>query len=149
MICVVLALVGCTRPASPPSQVEITLIPEFESEFDRLFLSQEPLRYQDNVQFLSSINGVKLNRKDAELVRTKLKAFLSAKTDDRPHAQDSELTGTASPIAFLRLKSVQVLATIGTKEDAAFIRGINAKVETEHPSFDEVCQKAIKKLKTR
>ena len=149
IVCTVCVVVGCSRQATPVPQVETGLIPEFESKFDRLFLSQEPLRYQDNVQFLSSIQNTKLSPKEIELVSDKLKAFLSAKSDGRPYAQDSQLTGVASPIAFLRLQAVQILADVGTEEDAAFIRGLDPKAEGEHPVFDEECQKAIKELETR
>jgi hypothetical protein len=57
-------------------------------------------------------------------------------------------TGAASEIAFLRLQALQVLADIGTKEDAAFIRHLDARAD-EHPLFDEECRKAIKRLETR
>jgi len=150
-------LVSCSRQSSAPPQwvvendkrIEIGLSPHFALQFDKLFLSQEPLRYQDNVQFLSSIQKTKLNPKETELVRAKLKAFLATTSKARPYAPDSEHTGISSEISFLRLQSVQVLAEIGKKEDATFIRSLDAKAEGEHPMFEEECQKAIKTLETR
>jgi hypothetical protein len=154
---IVCALVGCSQqPPSPPQWVldndklvEAGLRPHFETEFDRLFLSQEPLRYQDNVEFLSSIQNSKLTSKEIAIVRAKLKAFLIAKPKARPYASDSDHTGISSEISMLRLQSVQILANIGTKADAEFIRAIDPKGWDEHPVFEEECQKAIKTLKTR
>jgi hypothetical protein len=57
-------------------------------------------------------------------------------------------TGVASEIVFLRLQALQVLAEIGTKEDANFIRHLNAGAD-EHPLFDEESKEAIKRLETR
>ena len=149
VFCIASALVGCRRQAPPSPDVEMGLIREFESEFDRLFLSQEPLRYQDNVQFLSAIRKAKLNPKELELVRTKLKGFLSAEPTTRPYAPDSDHTGVASEISFLRLQAVQLLGEIGTEADATFIRGLGSKAESEHPVFDEECRKAVKALEAR
>jgi len=67
----------------------------------------------------------------------------------RTYAHDSQLTGVASPITFLRLNAVQMLAEIGRKEDAPFIANLDAKAEGEHPLFDEECGEAIKKLQKR
>ncbi len=150
-------LVACSKqPSTPPQRVldkderaEISLSPDFATQFDKLFLSQEPLRYQDNVEFLSSIQEAKLNPKEIELVRAKLKEFLSTKPKARPYASDSEHTGISSEISFLRLQSVQIIAEIGTREDAGFIRAIDPKGWDEHPVFEEECQKAIKILETR
>jgi len=122
--------------------------PEFEAEFDRLFLSQEPFRYQDNVQFLESILELELNPGERERVRAKLKQFLTADLIPRPYAPDSIHTGVASEVAFLRLQAVQVLAEIGTKEDAEFIRYLDKESE-EHPLFDDECQQAIEKLERK
>ena len=150
VFCVLPMSFGCTQQpiSSTPSEVESNLRPEFEAEFDRLFLSQEPLRYQDNLQFLSSILEAELNPKDRERVIAKLKEFLTTEPIPRPYAPDSTHTGVASEIAFLRLQAVQVLAEVGTKEDAAFIRNLETS-EEEHPLFDEECQKAIEKLEGR
>lgn len=146
----VLALcAGCTHPSAhtPAPHVELNLKPNFSAEFDKLFLSQEPFRYQDNVRFLSSIQGANLGPPDKELVKAKLKQFLSAKIEERPYAPDSDHTGIASEMAFLRLQSVQILTEIGTREDAAFIRDLNTESREEHPLFRKECQKAIEKLK--
>jgi hypothetical protein len=117
-------------------------------EFDRLFLSQEPLRYQDNRGFLASIQKAKLNPKERELVSAKLREFLYAKPKPRPYAPDSMHTGVASEIAFLRLQALQVLAEIGTKKDAAFLRHLDA-IADEHPLFGEERKEAIKRLEIR
>jgi hypothetical protein len=148
IICIASALVGCTGQAVSHPHIETGLILEFESEFDRLFLSQEPLRYQDNVQFLSSIQKAKLNPEEMELVRAKLKEFLSTEPEPRPYAPDSIHTGVASEISFLRLQAVQILGEIGTKGDAAFIRNLDIRTD-EHPLFDGECEETIKQLETR
>ena len=148
IVCIASALVGCSRqsPSSPPSGTG--LIAGFESKFDRLFLSHEPLRYQDNSALLSSIQKTALNPKELELVRAKFKEFLSAKPKPRPYAPDSMPTGVASETAFLRLQALRILAEIGTKDDETFIRGLDHRAD-EHPLFDGECQKAVKKLEAR
>ena len=146
-LCFAVGLAACAQQSAPP-QVNPGLPPDFSVEFDRLFLSQEPLRYQDNKGLLASIQKAKLNPKERELVRVKLKEFLSAKPKPRPYAPNSMHTGVASEISFLRLQALQILAKIGTKEDAAFIRHLDARAD-EHPLFDEETKEAIKRLETR
>jgi hypothetical protein len=149
ILCLLLILLGCTpQPVVSPTEIEANLPSNFEAEFDRLFLSQEPLRYQDNVQFLESILELEFNSQERKLVSEKLKQFLTAELKPRPYAPDSIHTGVASEIAFLRLQAVQILGEIGTNEDAAFIRNLDTKSE-EHPLFDEECQKAIERLGSR
>jgi HEAT repeat protein len=149
ILCLLLMLLGCTpQSVVSPTETEASLPSEFESEFDRLFLSQEPLRYQDNVQFLESILELELDTEEQELVSAKLKEFLTAALKPRPYAPDSIHTGVASEIAFLRLQAVQLLGEIGLKEDVEFIRNLE-KLSEEHPLFDEECQKAIEKLKNK
>jgi hypothetical protein len=145
------ALMGCTQQSSQPPapQVDISLSPDFSAEFDRLFLSQEPLRYQDNVAFLKSIPAAELSPAERDLVKTKLKEFLSAKIENREYAPDSEHTGLASEIAFLRLQALQLLAKVGTKRDIEFIHNLDQNPEREHPVFAAECEKAIEKLKNR
>jgi len=151
ILCVLLLLLGCTQQPSSslPSEVESNFMLEFEVEFDRLFLSQEPLRYQDNEQFLSSILEMDLNPNEKERVVAKLKEFLTAEPMPRPYAPDSLHTGVASEIAFLRLQAVSVLAEIGTKDDAEFIRNLDTKSGEEHPLFDEEVQQVIEKLERK
>ncbi|UCD53054.1 MAG: hypothetical protein JSW27_10515 [Phycisphaerales bacterium] len=148
----VLALcAGCTQQSAhaPAPPVEGNLKPDFSAEFDRLFLSQEPFRYQDNVRFLSSIQNASFGLPDKELVRAKLRQFLSNQIEERPYAPDSDHTGVASEMAFLRLQSVQILADIGTAEDAVFIRGLTTESREEHPLFRKECQEAMEKLKEK
>jgi hypothetical protein len=57
-------------------------------------------------------------------------------------------TGVASEIASLRLQALQVLAEIGTKENAAFLRHLNTGAHNR-PLFDEQCQEAMQSLETR
>ncbi len=141
LLCLLPLLLACAREAT---RTVSGLRPNFEAEFDRLFLSQAPLRYQDNVAFLDSILKAELSPEDRELVRAKLKEFLSTKPEGRPYAPDSLHTGVASETAFLRLQALQTLAEIGTLEDAEFIRTL--KTSEEHPLFDEERQQAIEKL---
>jgi len=144
-------LMGCTQQSSQPPapQDDMGLRPDFSTEFDRIFLSQEPLRYQDNVAFLKSIKASELSSAERNLVKTKLKEFLSAKIENREYAPDSEHTGVASEIAFLRLQALQVLVEVGTKEDIKFIHSLDKNPEREHPVFAAECEKAIEKLKNR
>ena len=148
-LCLFPLLLACTpQPENSPTVTETSLPPEFEAEFDRLFLSQEPLRYQDNVQFLESIQGLDLNTQERERVSEKLKQFLITEPKPRSYAPDSIHTGVASEIAFLRLQAIQLLAEIGTVEDAEFIRNLKASRD-EHPLFNEECQKAVEKLESK
>lgn len=149
IIYIVSALTGCARQAASVSQVEIGLDPNFSEEFDRLFLSRAPLRYQDNVRFLSSVRQAQLSREEKAVIRAKLRRFLFSGSRDRPYAPDTQVTGVASPLAFLRLQAVEMLSEIGTKEDAGFIRNLNNQSNDEHPLFDEECQKAVEKLEAR
>ena len=149
IVCMLGAFVGCAKDAGGPPHVEMGLRPDFSEEFDRLFLSEEPLRYQDNVQFLSFVRDAPLHQKEKAVVGAKLKRFLSSGSQDRPYAPDTQVTGVASPLAFLRLQAVQMLSEIGTREDAAFILSLDTQSREEHPSFDEECQKAVEKLRAR
>ena len=148
---VLLGLLGCTQQSpQPPSPDTInTLRSDFSTEFDRLFLSNEPLRYQDNVAFLEAVRLEDLNTAEKDLLKTKLKHFLSIENLNREYAADSEHTGVASEIAFLRLRAVQVLAEIGTRMDAEFINNLGHNPESEHPLFEEECKKAIETLNDR
>ncbi len=141
-------LTGCTQQSQQPPtpKIIITLRSDFSAEFDRLFLSNDPLRYQDNVAFLDAIRLEELSTTEKDLLKTKLKQFLSLQNLDREYAPDSELTGVASVIAFLRLQAVQVLGEIGSKEDIEFIQNLETNPEGEHPLFEEECKKAIEKL---
>jgi hypothetical protein len=144
-------LASCRTPPPPTPTPTITnvLNPDFSNEFDRLFLSDETLRYQDNLAFLEAIPLEDLNSDEIDLVRIKLKAFLLLENQNRPYAPDSIHTGVASEIAFLRLYAVQVLGEIGTREDAEFIRNLTLQPEGEHPLFQEECDKAIENLNER
>jgi hypothetical protein len=144
-------LMGCAQQSSQPPapQDDIGLSPDFSVEFDRIFLSQKPLRYQDNVAFLKTIQPTELSPVEKNLVKTKLKEFLSAKIENREYAPDSEHTGVASEIAFLRLQTLQILAKVGTKQDIEFIHTLNKNPEGEHPVFAAESEKAIEKLRNR
>jgi hypothetical protein len=143
-----IALIGCSlqSPGAPGQELNSILQSDFSTEFDRLFLSNEPLRYQDNVAFLDTIPVEELSAAEKDLLKTKLKLFLSHKNQDREYAPDSELTGVASGIAFLRLQAVRVLGEIGTREDIEFIQNLETNPEGEHPLFETECKKTIEKL---
>lgn len=142
---------GCAQqvPQTPAHSINSTLGSDFSTEFDRLFLSSEPLRYQDNVAFLEAIRLEALNTAEKDLVRTKLKQFLYLENHNREYALDSIHTGVASEIAFLKLQAIQILAEVGTKGDAEFIHSLMENLEGEHPLFEEECNRAIEVLKTR
>ncbi len=145
---VLIGLAGCSgqSPQVPAQEFNITLGADFSTEFERMFLSNEPLRYQDNVAFLKAISVEELSSAEKVLLKTKLKQFLSLQNYSRDYAPDSELTGVASGIAFLRLQAIQVLAEVGTREDIEFIQNLVSNPEGEHPLFEEECKKAIEKL---
>lgn len=145
---ILLGYIGCSRqtPQPPAHEFNSTLRSDFSTEFDRLFLSNEPLRYQDNVTFLDTIPMEELSAAEKNLVKTKLKQFLSLQNQDRDYAPDSVHTGVASENAFLRLQAVQVLAEVGTREDVEFMHNLLNNLNEEHPSFEEECKKAIEKL---
>ena len=148
---VLLGLVGCTQqyPQTPIPKINSTLRSDFSTEFDRLFLSNEPLRYQDNTAFLEAIRLEELSTAEKDLIRTKLKQFLSIEDQNREYAPDSKHTGVASEIAFLRLQAVHVLAEVGTRKDVEFIQNLVNNPEREHPLFEDECSKAIEKLNDR
>jgi hypothetical protein len=135
------------QPLSAATSSELT--PSFSGQFDDMFLSQKPLRYQDNVNFLTALRNTRLSPEDLDIVKSKLKAFLSAEPTQRPYAPDSLHTGVASEIAFLRLQALQLLAEIGSTDDAIFIRGLDANAKEEHPLFKDECTKAANKLESR
>lgn len=145
---VLLGLVGCSQqsPQTPSPEINNTLRSDFSTEFNRLFLSNEPLRYQDNVTFLDAIPVEELRGAEKDLLKTKLEQFLSLKNQDREYAPDSAHTGVASEIAFLRLQAIQVLAKVGTKKDVEFIQNLLNNIDGEHPLFEAECKKAIEKL---
>jgi len=142
---VLLGLIGCSQQ-SPTPEINSSLRSDFSTEFDRLFLSNEPLRYQDNVVFLEAIRLEELSSAEKNLIKTKLKQFLFIENQNREYALDSEHTGVASEIAFLRLQAIQVLAEVGTSADVEFIYNLVNNPEGEHPLFEDECKKAIEKL---
>ena len=148
---VLLGLIGCTQQSqqSPTPKINSTLRSDFSTEFDRLFLSNDPLRYQDNVAFLEAIRLEELSSAEKNLIKTKLKQFLSIENQNREYALDSEHTGVASEIAFLRLQAIQVLAEVGTSADIEFVNNLAGNTEREHPLFEDECKKAIEKLNDR
>ena len=132
------------------------LPPDFEKEFDRHFLSTEPMRYQDNDHLLGLIEPSLLSEQERDLVREKLKAFLLSSEPgehwiERTFAPDSRHTGIAGELAFLRLDAVDLLGKIGRTKDIPFIEELvhqaaQADFPREHPSFKERCEEAIKNI---
>lgn len=130
------------------------LPPDFSKEFDRLFLSTEPMRYQDNGHFLALIEPSLLSEQERDLVREKLKAFLTASVlpgYSREYAPDSIHTGVASEMAFLRLDAIDLLAKVGRNTDISFLEElVNKAAEPgaprEHPLFKKRCEEAIKTI---
>lgn len=148
---VLLGLIGCIQqpPQLPSHTINSTLGSDFSTEFDRLFLSAEPLRYQDNVAFLEAILLEELSTAEKELLGTKLMQFLSIENHNREYAPDSVHTGVASEIAFLRLQAIRVLAEVGTRKDVEFIHDLENNPEGEHPLFEDERRQAIEKLNSR
>jgi len=145
---ILFGLIGCMQQSSTP-KINSTLRTDFSTEFDRLFLSNEPLRYQDNVVFLEAISIEELNIEEENLIKGKLKQFLSIENQQREYTPDSQHTGVASEMAFLRLQAIQLLAEVGTSADVEFISKIIKNPEGEHPLFEEECVKAIEKIDNR
>jgi len=153
IIFLVVFFFGCSsdvkEPAPDKNSKRAALPPDFISSFDRLFLSRKPLRYQDNVVLLNAIQPENLTNHEKEIVRKKLKKFLSFNYAGRGFAKDCYQTGVADPFAFLRLECVKILAHVGKKEDAVFIRQLDKRRGVNHPSFAEICEKAMKELENR
>jgi hypothetical protein len=145
---ILLGLVGCSGGYSPSHTPTPNGLfrADFSAEFDRLFLSNQPLRYQDNLAFLEGIRVEELASHEKDLVRVKLKQFLSLEEYHREYAPDSLHTGIASEIAFLRLYAIQLLVEVGTWEDVEFIQNLVHIPEGEHPLFEDECQSAVEKL---
>lgn len=153
IILLVVFLFGCSPDVKEPpldkNSKRAALPADFISSFDRLFLSRESLRYQDNVVLLNAIHPENLTNHEKEIVREKLKKFLSFNYDGRGYAKDCYQTGVADPLAFLRLECVKILAHVGEKEDVVFIRQLDKRRGVNHPSFAEECEKAMKELENR
>ncbi len=145
LLILAMVLTGCAK-----SKTEFSVLPEdFAHRFDRLFLSEEPLRYQDNAALLKAIKIEQLSQSEKKIIRIKIKKFLSSGYKNRGYTKDSHLTGVASPYAFLRLQSIQLLGEIGEKEDINYIESLREKSDTEHPLFKEERNKAIEIIKAR
>ena len=145
LLVIVVFLIGCAK-----DKTEFNTLPtDFVYRFDMLFLSEEPLRYQDNVALLKAINIEQLNLSERKIIRIKLRKFLSHGCENRSYTKNSYLTGVASPCAFLRLESIQLLGDIGEKEDISFIESLWKQHKGDHSVFEENCNKAIEKLKKR
>ena len=145
LLVMVVLLAGCTK-----SKNESSALPaDFVNRFNRLFLSEEPLRYQDNVAILKAIKIEQLNLSDQKIIRIKIKIFFSHGCQNRDYAKDSWMTGVASPCAFLRLQSIQLFGDVGENADVKFIEGLREQNVAEHPLFKEGCNKAIEKIKNR
>jgi len=148
---ILFGIIGCIQQSQQSSTPKInsTLRTDFSTEFDRLFLSNEPLRYQDNVALLEAISIEELNIEEKKLIKAKIKQFLSIENQQREYTPDSQHTGVASEMAFLRLQAIQLLAEVGTSADVEFISKIIKNPEGEHPLFEEECIKAIEKIDNR
>jgi len=141
---VILVIAGCMKATSQNQGNHLGT--EFTTRFDQLFLSDEPLRYQDNVVFLSDIPLSELNGVEKDLLSKKIKQFLALEINNREFALDSTHTGVASEIAFLRLQAVQLLGVVGSGEDVEFIHSLITNTIGEHPLFEEECMKAIERI---
>jgi len=120
---VILVIAGCMKAASQSKgDSDSHLGADFSTRFDQLFLSEEPLRYQDNEAFLADIPLGDLSGVEEDLVKEKLKQFLSLEIIDREFSPDSTHTGVASEVAFLRLQAVQILAIVGSGEEIEFLQ---------------------------
>jgi hypothetical protein len=148
-LCLWLVACGQRPPEETATGRTGSLAPDFEVEFERLFLSEEPLRYQDNEAYLSAIQPEALSMAERTIVVENLKQFLLLEDQARDYAPDSLHTGVASEIAFLRLQSVQLLAQVGTSADIDFIQALTHDLEGEHPLFLETCELAIDDLADR
>ena len=152
-ILLVACLLGCTpskeKPSTPNNGRKATLPRGFEASFDTLFLSDAPLRYQDNLALLKGIRPESLTNEERECVRRKIKEFLTRNSAGRKYAADCYQTGVADPFAFLRLESVRILAQVGEREDIEFIRQLDKRRDMSHPLYAEECERAIRELANR
>ncbi|MFH1360908.1 MAG: hypothetical protein ABIJ41_07775 [Candidatus Omnitrophota bacterium] len=129
----------------------------FSEDFDRLFLSKEPVLYCDNFRLLREVpESEGLSKAERDLLRQKLKTFLLAsQSQERASSRDYVFTsdctppGVASPIAFLRLESVSLLGRVGEKGDIPFIESLDQGPDNgfNHPFFKDECRKAIENIR--
>ena len=126
---------------------QASLQPDFAQEFDRLFFSLEPLCYNKSSALIANVPRKGLSEEERDLVRDKLRKFLWATPTNRRYDYSCGMTGVASPEAFLALDAIDLLAEIGTRDDAGFIRSLRSMLRfTPHPLFDSRCEEAVHKL---
>ncbi|MCX6826440.1 MAG: hypothetical protein NTV06_04110 [candidate division Zixibacteria bacterium] len=135
---------------------ETSLPDNFEADFNRLFLSTEPLRFQDNIALLDKIEAAipNLSQDEQDLVRGKSRRYLLVSQPgefaiSRVYAPDCLQTGVAAPVAFLRLTAVDMLGKIGNEDDADFINNLDKNKNFNHPYFEEICKKAVNYIQTK
>jgi hypothetical protein len=125
------------------------------AHFDGLFLTDEPLRYQDCHSLLSWLDREsRLDAKERLTVCAKLRTFLNRKTA-RPLAPDCQLTGLAAPEAILRAYAARLLGKYGTVDDIPFLQEV-AKIDQStlpdglrYEVTRTECEDSIKRIRER
>lgn len=136
-------------PAIEIGRMETGLPTQFEGTFDKLFLSKEPLHYQNNDALLRAIDLDKITQMERSVLRVKLCAFLSSDQKGRSYTPDCTVFGVAGPIEVLRFHSVTMLGQIGQSEDIDCIRGAMQARSFEHPGFRTACSNALEMIQNR
>lgn len=147
--CFFRCLLGDGETTSRQEAKDTGLPEKFVELFDDLFLSSKPLRYQDNTSLLDSVQLEKLRSEEQEILRTKLKEFLSYDNSGRGYTDDCYQTGVADPFAFLRLDCLIMLGKVGSKADVEFIQQLNKGRGSEHPLFVKECERVTEELRNR
>ena len=130
----------------------------FPITFDRLFLSNQPLRYHDSNDLLSGVDHAQrngdLSSEDKRVVADKLVRFLRRK--DLPSADpQGGVTGIAPMRATLRVYAIQLLGKLGQPKDVSVLKELLIADRTQHPelfdhpSFDDACKEAIEAIEKR
>ena len=139
------ALSGCGTTPAPPRVDISALDPAFETQFDPLFLSTQPLRYQAARALLDSVEHEHYAAPDRERLVARMERFLAQPPAARATAADSAATGVASETALLRLQALRLIARFGRRDDMPFVRDLAAH-PSEHPYFEQQRAEAIRDL---
>ena len=140
-------LPGCSTTPQPAPVALSTLDAGFEAQFDPMFLSQQPLRYQDARALLDALEAKHFAPAESSRVAARMKRYLALPPTQRAAAADSTATGVATETAMLRLQALRLVAQFGTPEDIPFVRDLAAHPR-EHPYFEQQRAEALRDLRS-
>jgi len=153
-MCILVA--GCIQGPSIDTEPGTSFSPAgFTKDFNRLFLSDTPLRYDDSHSFLSWLDHeARMSEADHRVVCSHLKQFLKRTTPREIDPRGSE-TGVAPPEAVLRAYAVGLLGKFGAVEDIPFLKSLGdlnqatLPEELRYPSWDTICADGVRSIEER